>query len=274
MLLGILLFSANDVMGKWLVASYGVGQVLLVRSAAALVVLVPAVRVPGWRSLVVLDRPGLQALRVLLSTLEVALFYWAVVYLPLVDTMTLYLAAPAEVVLLSALLLGEKVERARWAAVGAGFAGVVITLAPSGETLTSPALIAVAGSLCFAGLVITTRFLRETTGVALVTWQTGGALVLGALLAPFDWAPITSRDLGLVMLLGVVAMLAHACVTHAIRLAPASVVAPYQYTFIVWAILFGWLVFGDVPGPRTVVGAGVIVAAGLVLLWQDRRRAG
>ena len=191
--------------------------------------------------------PSLQLLRVVLSTLEVAFFYWAVAYLPLADVMTYYLAAPIYVTALSPVLLDEAVGWRRWTAVLVGFAGVLVALRPSASTLTLPALVAVLGSLIFALMMITTRKLRGTSGTALVTGQTLGALLLGGALAPFDWVTPSPRDFLLLSLLGVVAMVAHVCVNRSLQLAPASVVAPFQYTLIVWAVVLGYLVFGDVP---------------------------
>ncbi|MDP3320575.1 MAG: EamA family transporter, partial [Bosea sp. (in: a-proteobacteria)] len=119
MLLGILMFSLNDVMGKWLVATYTVGQVLLLRSAAALVVLAPFIVRQGLMRTLRPPKPRLQLLRVALGASESALFYAAVVYLPLADTMTIWMAAPVWAVVFAALLLGEKVDLPRWLAVAA-----------------------------------------------------------------------------------------------------------------------------------------------------------
>lgn len=271
MLLGILLFSINDVMGKWLVATYTVGQVLLLRSAAALLVIVPFVVKQGVQRTLRPERPGLQLLRVMLGSCEVALFYWAVSYLPLADTMTLWLAAPVWAVVLAALLLGERVDAGRWLAVVAGFVGVAIALNPSGQSLSLPAIIALVGSLSFAAMMITGRQLRGTPDVTLVFWQTLGALVMGLLLLPFGWVTPSLADLGLLGLLGIVAMVAHICVTRSLKLAEASVVVPYQYTLIVWALVFGWFVFGDWPTPAMLFGATLIIAAGLALLVLERR---
>ncbi|MBN9470117.1 MAG: DMT family transporter [Bosea sp.] len=271
MLLGILLFSLNDVMGKWLVATYTVGQVLLLRSAAALLVIIPFVVKQGVGRTLRPERPGLQLLRVTLGSCEVALFYWAVSYLPLADTMTLWLAAPVWAVVLAALLLGERVDAGRWLAVAAGFVGVAIALNPSGQSLSLPALIALVGSFSFAAMMITGRQLRSTPDVTLVFWQTLGALVMGLLLLPTGWVTPTLADLGLLALLGIIAMVAHLCVTRSLKLAEASVVVPYQYTLIVWALVFGWFVFGDWPTPAMLLGAALIVAAGLALLVLERR---
>ena len=261
MLLGILLFSLNDVMGKWLVATYTIGQVLVLRSAAALLVIVPFVVKQGVQRTLRPERPGLQLLRVTLGSCEVALFYWAVSYLPLADTMTLWLAAPVWAVVLAALLLGERVDAGRWLAVVAGFVGVAIALNPSGQSLSLPAIIALVGSFSFAAMMITGRQLRGTPDVTLVFWQTLGALVMGVALLPFGWVTPTLADLGLLGLLGIVAMVAHLCVTRSLKLAEASVVVPYQYTLIVWALVFGWFVFGDWPTPAMLLGAALIIAS-------------
>ncbi len=226
MLLGVLMFALNDVMGKWLVATYTVGQVLLIRSLAALVVLAPMIARAPAGSVLRPATPGRQALRVVISTLEVGLFYAAVAYMPLADAMTYWLAGPIYVVVISALFLGEKVDATRWALVGLGFVGVLLALWPSAETLTLPALIAIAGSLCFALMTVMARTLRGTPDVTLVTWQTVGALIGGLLLLPTGWVTPTPFDFALLGLLGVVAMLAHMCVTRSLKLAPASVVTP------------------------------------------------
>jgi drug/metabolite transporter (DMT)-like permease len=271
MLLGILMFSLNDAMGKWLVATYTVGQVLLLRSAAGLAVLTPFVIRQGVMRTLRPERPGLQVLRVALGSGEVALFYLAVSYLPLADTMTLWLAAPVWSALLAVLLLGERVNAGRWLAIAAGFAGVVIALDPTGASLSMPALLALLGSVLFAGMTIAGRYLRGTPDVTLVAWQTLGALLMGLALLPFGWVTPSWADATLLCLLGIVAMVGHLCVTRSLKLAEASVVVPYQYTLIVWALVFGWLVFGDWPTPTMLAGSALIVAAGLALILLERR---
>jgi drug/metabolite transporter (DMT)-like permease len=272
MLLGIFVFAVNDVMGKWLVATYSVGQVLLLRSAAALVVLVLMIGRAGF-VVRLPSQPGLHILRVTFSTLEVACFYWAVAYIPLADTMTYYLAGPLYVAAFAVIWLGERLDRKRVATILVGFIGVLIVLRPSSATLTLPALIALAGSIFFALLMITTRKLRETRDTTLVLGQTLGALLFGCVAAPFSWVPPTPLDFAALCLLGIVAMVAHVCVNRSLKLAPASIVAPYQYTLIIWAVLFGYVIFGDVPERSTIVGAAVICLAGLALLLLERDKA-
>ena len=271
MLLGVFMFSLNDAMGKWLVATYTVGQLLLIRSAASLVMLTPLVMREGVAGCCGRSQPWLQAARVAAATAEVGLFYWVLGYLPLADTMTFLLASPIFVVVLSPLVLGERVGMRRWLLVGIGFAGVVIALKPSSGAVSLPALGALIGALMFALMNVTGRLLRGSSDVTLVFWQAVGALALGLVLAPFRWVPPDAVDFVLLALLGLVSTLAHMCVTRSLKLAPASVVAPYQYTFIAWAVVWGWLLFGEMPDLQTVAGAAVIVATGLVLLWSEAR---
>lgn len=272
MLLGMLLFSLNDTMGKWLVATYSVGQVLLIRSAAAFLILIPFLWRDGLRPLIRVERPGMQVLRVVLSSAEVYCFYFAVIYLPLADVMTYWLAAPIYVAALSPFLLGEQVGWRRWSAIFAGFVGVVVALEPSAATLTAPALISIAGSFAFAFMMLSARALRGTPDATLVFWQTAGAGLLGLVTAPFGWVAPGGFDLALLGLLGVVAMVAHVCVNRAMKLADAATVAPFQYTLLVWAVIFGWLVFGDLPRPMMLAGAAIIVGAGLFIFYREQRK--
>ncbi len=274
MLTGIALFSINDALGKWLLATYSVGELLLVRSATALILLAPFVHRAGIPAFRRAPRPALQLVRIVLSTLEVAMFFWAVSYLPLADTVTFYLAGPIYVTALSVLLLGERVGWRRWSAVLVGFAGVLLALRPSAASLTLPAIIALTGSIFFALLMIATRLLRETPNTVLVGGQIVGTLIFGAVLAPVGWITPSPRDFVLLSLFGVISIMALACVNHSLKLAAASVVVPYQYTLIVWAIVLGYAVFGDVPDLFTLIGAAIIVAAGLYIFWREQARRG
>lgn len=268
MLAGMLLFSLNDVLGKWLMSTYSASQVMLLRSLAALVVLLPFLAGAGLRQVVRVERPGLQALRSGLLAVEGIGFYFAVAYLPLADVVTYWLAAPIYVAALSHALLGERVGRNAWFAIALGFLGVVVALRPSAETLTLPALIALAGSAAYALAMILGRKLRGTPDRVLVFWQIVGAALAslpGVLLAKGGWLSPDLRDLALLSLLGIVAMLAHMLVNRAFKLAPAAVVMPFMYSLLVWAVVFGFLVFRDVPQPAMLAGAALIVAAGLFL---------
>lgn len=272
MLLSVFLFACGDALGKFIVATYSVGQLISLRAAAALLLLSPVI----WRhrkQFVHLERPRLQLVRVLLSTLDVAAFFLATVYLPLADVISYYLACPIIVTALSALMLRERVGWRQWIAIVIGFAGVVIALRPSSGTLSWPALLALGGSLSFSGLMLTTRSLRATPDVVMVSSQFAGTFVVGAACAPFGWVTPGLDSLAAFGVAGCVSVSALLCANRSLKLAPASVVVPYQYSMIVWAVIFGIVVFGDVPSTATVLGAGIIVAAGLYLLLRGGRPA-
>ncbi|MEN9894341.1 MAG: hypothetical protein RIR97_193 [Pseudomonadota bacterium] len=272
MLLGMLMFSLNDTLGKMLVATYSIGQVLLVRSGVALILLLPFLWHSGLRPLLVVERPWLQAGRVALSTFEVFCFYFAVSYFPLADVMTWWLACPIYIATLSPWLLGETVGWRRWAAIVIGFIGVVIALNPSTtQTLSWPIIISIIGPIAFALFIMTGRALRTTPDLTLVFWQLTGAGLAGLVLAPFDWTPPSLSDFWLLGQLGIVATLAHLLVNRALKLADASTLAPLQYTLLFWAVVFGYLFFGDIPKWPMVIGAALIVAAGIFIVWQEQR---
>ena len=270
MLAGVGFFSLGDVIGKFMVATYSVGQLLLLRAAAALILMAPMI----WRSRAAfagVQRPALQVLRVILSITEIAAFFAAAVYLPLADIITFYLAAPIFVTALSALLLGEHVDIRRWAAVGVGFCGVLIALRPSGGAFGWPAAIALGGSIAFAFLMVVTRSLRGTPDIVLASMQFFGSFVFGLVAAPVGWLTPSPRDFGFFMLAGGLAVFASLSVNRSLKLAPASVVVPYQYSMIVWAALFGYLVFGDVPSMATIFGAAIIIGAGFYIFLRERQ---
>jgi len=273
MLAGVFLFSLNDAVGKWLVGTYWVGELMLIRSTTMLILLAPFVWRAGKAAFLNAPRPGLQVVRIVLSSLEVAMFFWAVGYIPLADASTFYLAGPIYVTALSVLLLRERVGWRRWTAVLIGFAGVVIALRPSAASLTLPALIALGGSVCFALLMIATRALRETDDIVLAATQYLGTFLFGLVTAPFAWTPPTAYDLMFLCGFGLVSLAALFCVNRSLKLAPASVVVPYQYTLLPWAVLWGWSIFGEAPDLSMLAGGAIIIVAGLYIFWREQAAA-
>ena len=270
MLLSILMFSCGDALGKFMVATYSLGQLLWLRACAALIVLLPMI----WRNradFARLERPRLQLLRVTLSTVEVAAFFLATVYLPLADVVTYYLACPIFVTALSAIVLRERVGWRRWSAVLIGFCGVLIALRPSSQTISWPAMIALGGSFSFALLMLITRSLRATPDVVLASSQFAGTFALGAVMSPFGWITPDLGSLVLFAAAGCISVSALLCVNRSLKLAPASVVVPYQYSMIVWAVMFGYIVFDDKPTMATIAGAAIIIGAGLYIFLRERK---
>jgi drug/metabolite transporter (DMT)-like permease len=269
MLVSVCMFAFGDTLGKYIVATYSVGQLMLLRACAALALLAPLI----WRQrgeFRRMERPWLQLLRVLLSTFEIAAFFLATVYLPLADVVTYYLATPIFVTALSAVFLREQVGWRRWSAILIGFCGVLIALRPSAQSISWPAMIALAGSLAFSCSLLTTRLLRATPDIVLASAQFAGGLLFGLVVAPIGWVTPTWGSLGLFFAAGAISVCALLCVNRSLKLAPASTVVPYQYTMILWAVMFGYAVFGDVPSFPMALGAVIITGAGLYIFLRER----
>ena len=274
MLAAVLTFSLNDVLGKFLVAVFPVGQVVVIRSLAALAVLGPIALRGGVRSLMRPDQPLLQALRAMLMAGESFCFYAAVAHLPLADTVTFWMAPPVYVAALAPFFLREYVDWRGWAAIVLGFGGVLLALQPSPQSLGGPALIAFAGSLAFSFAMLLGRRLRATPDSTVIVWQmlasvAGGSLAL--LIGPATWVPMSWSALGQLALLGVVAMVANVMLNRAFKHADAATIMPYQYTLLIWAAILGAMFFGDIPGPAVIVGSGLIVAAGLYIAFRPKK---
>ena len=273
MLIGMFMFTVNDAIGKWLVTDFSVGQLLAIRSWAALVILFPLLAKKGeLTKLFKFDNPMLHCIRLVFVVMEASCFFWAVRYLPLADTFMIYLAAPIFVTALSPFMLGEKVGMFRWLAVLIGFGGVVLIFPPSEAALSLPAFVAVAGSLGLAFVMILTRKLREADPVRLITLQTLAMAVAASFTLPVVWITPNGIEFLLFCLLGLVATSAHFMINHAVRVSPASVVAPFQYSSIIWAMLLGYFFWNETPTPSSLAGAGIVVGSGLFIFWRESRQ--
>jgi drug/metabolite transporter (DMT)-like permease len=262
-------FSIGDMVGKMMVATLPVGQFLMLRAGASLLLLSPL----AWReraAFPVTPRPWLHLLRVLLSASEVAAFFFAAIYLPLADIITYYLASPIFVTVVAAIVLKEPVDIRRWVAVIVGFGGVLLALRPSTGTVSWPALIALAGSFSFAILMVATRFLRGTSDVVLGSSQILGSFAFGLALVPLGWSPLTIGQVAMLACGGCITVVALFSVNRSLKLAPASVVVPYQYSMIIWAVILGYLAFGDIPAWNTLGGAAIIIASGLYIFMREQ----
>jgi drug/metabolite transporter (DMT)-like permease len=272
MLGGIFLFAMNDALAKWLSSSYPPTEMLLLRSILAIVLLAPFIHRIGWRSLIEVERPWLHVIRAALGAIETTMFYWAVRKLPLADAMTYYLAGPIYVTVMAAVFLREPVGWRRWAAVLIGFLGVVIALGPSAASFGGSAVIAFAGSIVYSVLLVMTRALRRTHDLVLSAWQVIAGLITGIIAAPFLWEPVAHWwDGALMALLGAAGLIAIVAITRSLVIAPASAVVPYQYTMIIWAVIFGYVFFGNVPTPQVIAGAAIIIGAGLFIFFREQR---
>lgn len=206
-------------------------------------------------------------------------FFYAFRELPLADVYVLSFAGPLFITALSAPLLGEPVGWRRWAAVVVGFGGVVVMAQPSAGAPLVPVLVGLCAALFYALAALAVRGLSRTeTSASIVLYLLLTTTVVSGALAVPVWTAPTAFALGLMALVGAIGAGAQVLLTQAFRRAPPAVVAPFEYTGMVWASLFGWLVFGDLPTVPVLAGAMVIIGSGLYILHREtmvaRRRLG
>jgi drug/metabolite transporter (DMT)-like permease len=201
----------------------------------------------------------------------------ALAYLPLHDAIAIGYATPLIVVVLAALVLKETVRAYRWTAVVVGFTGVLIMLSPHlgateiGGTAAFGAMIALVGACCSAGATIQVRRLTATekTG-AIVLYFSLLTTVLGLATIVLGWRLPPMGDFLLLILIGVLGGIGQILLTSCYRYADTSIIAPFEYTTMIWALLFGWFVFGELPSRAVVAGAAIVAAAGIFVLWRER----
>ena len=281
--LSALVFTLMSAGVKSLSDKYPIGEIVFFRSAFAVLPLLVWLK---WRgdliNAVRTSNVSGHVLRGLIGTCAMFSGFVALSYLPLSDAVAIGYAAPLITVALAAIVLKERVRAYRWTAVLIGFIGVVIMLAPHmnagaiGRGLSAgPAigvLFALLGAFCGAGATIQVRRLTETekTG-AIVLYFSLLSSLLGLTTLALGWRSPSLADFALLALTGILGGVGQILLTQSYRFGDASLVAPFEYTTMVWAILGGWFIFGQWPQEAVFVGGAFVCAAGLFVVWRERR---
>lgn len=263
------LLTVQDAMVKWIAQSYPVGQVMTLRGVFVIATVVlwararrrtAALRVSNW---------GLQLTRGTLMSVSTFLFVTGLTLMPIADAIAIAFAGPVIATALAALLLGEPVRWRRWTAVVIGFSGVIVMLRPTPELIRLVALVPLLAALVGAFRDIVTR--RMGTGgestLAIMLISTSVVTFAGLLTIPFGWVPLRIADLGWFVASALLVGLAQALMIESLRLGEVGLVAPFKYTSLVWAVLLGLLVWGDLPDAWTWVGSSLVVGSGLYI-WR------
>jgi drug/metabolite transporter (DMT)-like permease len=280
-LLSALLFALMSVLVRYIGERYPVGQVVFFRSAFAIL---PVVVIYAWKgeleAAIRTGRPFRHFGRGATAVGAMFCNFSALARLPVVDATAISFVSPLITVAMSAIFLKERVRIYRWSAVIVGFVGVLVMLAPHLSVGSSAASAAGAvgaglglmGAFFSAGSTVQTRSLTlsETTSSIVLYFSVICAL-FGLCTWPFGWITPTWGEFAALVVIGIFGGLAHILLTESYRLAPASLVAPFDYTSMLWALILGYLVFGEVPGVLVFVGAGIIAAAGLLVIWRERQ---
>lgn len=291
---GIAIFSLQDLILKKLSGNYPLHQAMVLRSLTALPFHLAIVwwfdgrlgtiATPGWWKML---------LRGLLNFVAYTAYYLGLATLPMAETVALFFMAPLFITLAAGVILKEPVAPASAVAVLAGFAGLLLIVQPGGDGFQLAALLPVLGAFGYAVSMVVARPMGRTeTAAAMAFWSNNCFLVCALALSAIygsgslaetahpsmafltrGWTTPPWTDLALMTACGVIAAIALTLLTHAYRVAPSSAVAPFEYSFMFWAVLWGWLVWGDLPAGIAWIGIAVIIGAGLHVLRSEGRTA-
>lgn len=273
MLLAVGMFCAMDACMKQLTQHYGPMQITSLRAMFAWPLIVAWLISTNRVQHLLNSRWSLHLLRAVLGIVMLSAFVYAIQTLSLADAYAIFFAAPLLITAMSVWFLGEHVQLRQWLAIAIGMLAVIFMLKPEGDQLLSlGALAALVSALCYAISAITVRVLSRTDNSGnMVFWlMTMIGLGAGALAYP-DWVALSSEHLWLFALMGLSGAIGQVFITEAFRLAPASVIAPFEYTALVWGLGFDILLWQLYPDLSLLFGAGVIMASGLYLWAQERR---
>ena len=271
-LLSALFAVMTDAASKWLIQSYPLSQVLWVRFSVHFAMGLALVG-RALPTTIVTSRLPLQLARSACLFGATAFFISALKLIPLADGMAILFLSPVFATALSVPLLGEKVGIRRWAGVIAGFAGAMIVIRPGTGVMGLGAVLAVIATIMGGLYHLTTRRLglidRPLTTVLYTPLV---AFVAFGLVAPFVWVPPDATAWALMISMGVFSVFSHYAFIHALQLAPVAVASPLTYTSLIWATLFGYIVFAELPDAWTILGAAIIAGSGLYIFHRERAR--
>lgn len=266
----IVLFSIMTVLVKWLGAIYGVVIVFFSRAFFALLPVLPLMMRHGLLNAMRTSRAGTHTFRCFVGVVGMALNFYALTVLPLADVVAIGFTVPMFSTALSIPILGEVVRLRRWTAVVVGFIGVLLIVRPGFGGSSVLSLFPLGAALCNALALIWVRKLTRTErSETIVFYFMASSAVIGGMLLPFAWRPPTLVDLLLLAVMGLLGGIAQVMHTTAFRSAPVALLAPFEYTAMLWAVIAGYVVWNETPTAWTGAGATLIVLSGLYILHRE-----
>ena len=263
-------FSCHDAITKFLAPHYPLGEIIFFRQLTSTIILTIYVQCTTGLGAYRVSNVSGQLVRAILFALSTTLIATSVMVLPLATALAIVFASPLLVAALSATALGEPVGPRRWAAIIAGFIGVLIIIRPGNASFTWLLLIPVAAASASALRDIVTRILHRTDNTNSILFWSNIAIMLATLASlPYGWKEIAPVHVGIIVLAGALNLLAHFLTITALRLGDAALVTPLRYTSLVWSALLGYLVWDHIPDQYPVLGAAIIVAAGIYLVIRE-----
>lgn len=269
---GVACLSVNDAIAKALTEHYSPVQILFLRNLIALPVAALLAAWMGGSGALRSHGPLAHLVRGIIWLCAATLFFTGLSHLGLAEATTLVFAAPVFITALSALLLKERVGWRRWSAVLVGFVGVLVVVRPGSAAFQAAALLPVATALFYAALMISARWVDRRDSVwTLMLYLVGAGALFSGLVSPLVWTEVRGEDLWLFLAIALFGTAGMTAMTQAFRFAPAALLAPLDYTALIWATMLGWLIWSEVPDLATYLGAGIIILSGLFIVFRERR---
>jgi drug/metabolite transporter (DMT)-like permease len=289
---GLFLFSLQDIILKHFSDKYSVLQLVFLRGLIAMALMLAFIKlcrisVPLWSS-----KPKLILARGLLGFSSYIAYYLAIAAMPLAEVVAITFTMPLLVTAMSAIILGEKVGMRRWGAVIFGFIGVMVMLSPSGEFNALAVALAFTAAITYASFTVLTRFLSSHDDPltiafnALLIFTVASALLSMLMLSGTiavssdhpslaffgrDWAMPGTLDMLLILAIGAIAAIGFYCLSKAYCMAEASALAPFEFTYIIWAVVFGYLFWNEIPSATTIAGILILISSSLYISYRERQ---
>ena len=272
MITSTILFAGSSALSKWLVATYPIGEMLFVRAATALVgsslVILPVAGFRVFRTKRLRDH----TLRGISQSCAQSFLVIAFSLMPLASAVAINFSAPLFATVASVVFLKETVGAVRWGALIVGFLGVLLVTSPGVDTFQAGSLFALANAVLFGTVTVGVRRMTATESAETLTmYQMVFLTVVFAAALPLGWVTPTFRDWGAMVVNGLGNALGQYLWTRALHLAPTSAVVPFNYFSLVWAMILGFLVWGDMPSAALIAGSAIVVGSGMFLLWHESR---
>jgi len=268
--IGVMFLVLNDAIAKVLTDRYHPIHIVFLRNLIALPIIVGVVLAAHGTAALRTRTLGLHAGRGAIMVAAASLYFTSLSFLPLAEATALVFAAPIFITALSVPLLGERVGWRRWCAVLVGFVGVLIIVQPGGSTFQLASLLPISVAVFYALFMLSARWLDpDESLLTMMLYVVLFPMIYAAPAAFWLWTPVRPDDLWLFLGIAISGSLGIALIGQAFRIAPAAIVAPFDYTSLIWATVFGWLIWGDLLTPATVLGALVIVASGLFIVVRE-----
>ena len=289
---GLFLFSLQDIILKHFSDKYSVLQLVFLRGLIAMALMLAFLKLAKISVPLLSNKPKLILARGLLGFSSYIAYYLAIAAMPLAEVVAITFTMPLFVTAMSAIILGEKVGMRRWGAVIFGFIGVMVMLSPSGEFNTLAVALAFTAAITYASHTIITRFLSSHDDPltiafnALLIFTLASALLSTLLLSGIiavssdhpslaffgrDWIMPGALDISLILAIGAIAAIGFYCLSKAYCMAEASALAPFEFTYIIWAVVFGYLFWNEIPGMTTIVGVLILVSSSLYISFRERQ---